>query len=153
MTELRQDDHDRVCWRPRLVCVALVLAILAASAGFNLAVVFLAFVLVTVVILLVFPGRHVVIVIPRKESIQQLSTDHADRLPPTTPPAPFRDRLAQFLQCNENDLDHTGVDRTSKMKFWSAVPIGPRHNPKPVWLIRMILRRIHHLVHGSPFRR
>ncbi len=65
-------------------------------------------------------------------------------------PAPpqFRNRLAHFLHCDGNDLDKPGQEQESRMKFWSDVPLGPRHEPKSRWFIRRLLERIRKLVRG-----
>lgn len=69
--------------------------------------------------------------------------------PEAVPPPPYSERLARFLSRDVNDFDAArGTKQPSQMEFWTAGPIGPRHDPKPAWFIRMILERIHRLVRG-----
>ena len=80
-------------------------------------------------------GGRVAVVIPGVNAATPTSTDLADE--PPTPPTPFKTRLGHFLHCDENDLGKCRGDPKSKMKFWTAIAFGRRHEPKPVWLIRI----------------
>lgn len=69
--------------------------------------------------------------------------------PEPVPPPPYPTRLARFLSREVNDFGTPrGTNQRARMKLWAAGPIGHRHGPKPTWLIRMILERIHRLVRG-----
>ena len=72
--------------------------------------------------------------------------------PPTEefhPPAPFKRRLAHFLHCDEDELTPVQKRSKSTMAFWTARPLGPRHGPKAISHIRMLLERIHRLIHSA----
>lgn len=68
-------------------------------------------------------------------------------LPPVEP-APFGQRLARFLHCDESELQPSQRRPISTMAFWVARPFRYRVGPKPVWYIRRLLKRIHQQVHG-----
>ena len=148
--ERSQEETKPSRWLRPFVFLVLILFVLVWLTGFALEIVFLALLIVMFVALHVFPGPHVVILLSSGKPAKQSSTDQADRVPTPAPPppTPFKKRLAQFLKCDENALDKRRADRGSKMKYWSAVSFGPRHDPKPTWWIRGILKRIHKLVHG-----
>ena len=99
-------------------------------------------------------GGRVVVLIPGANAVSSSAIDLADKPPigalthEIIPPAPFKTRLAQFLHCDRNELGMVPGTPASKMKFWSVGPFGPRRDSKPAWLIRMVLERIHKLVHG-----
>ena len=68
-------------------------------------------------------------------------------------PTPFVKRLAQYMSCDEAELNKPRPKPKSKMKFWSMVEFGKWHGPRPVVVIRRILRRIQESVHGTQHRR
>ena len=75
------------------------------------------------------------------------STESSDN-----PPSPFASRLAQFLGCDESELQPARTKSTSKMRFWSLVSFGRWHGPKPRWRIRFLLERIRSRVRGGENR-
>jgi hypothetical protein len=102
-------------------------------------------------------GRPVVVTIPGRNAARlemaaaappSSATDDRDVEP--IPPVPFNTRLARFLHCSAETLGSPSARPISRMNFWSAGPFGPRCDPKPSWWIRLVLRRIHRLVRGSP---
>ena len=147
---LSQEDDNLCRLRSPVLFLAIVLYVLGISIGFSWPILFVA--LVMSIIALLLSGRHVVIVLPNDKAFPVPSIDQTDKSPvPTPAPAPatpFENRLARFLQCNEADLGEPQSKWRSKMIFWSAVPFGPRHEPKPAWFIRLVLERIRKLVHG-----
>ena len=147
-SSLRDPDPSR--WRSRLFCLTLFLFVFGAAAGFNFASLLPALMIVAFVVLLAVIGKHHSVVIPSEhdEWFTPSSANRTDALPAPTPPRPFEKRLAQFLHCDLKELDTPRDERRSKMIFWSVVPLGPGRGPKPAWLIRQILQRIHRLVHG-----
>ncbi len=68
-------------------------------------------------------------------------------------PAPFVKRLAQYMACDEAELNKPRPKPKSKMKYWSMVEFGTWYGPKPVVEIRRILRRIQECVHRAQHRR
>jgi hypothetical protein len=55
---------------------------------------------------------------------------------------PYQERLASFLQCDEQALGEGEVPFHSRMRFWCRVPLVRWRGPKPGWLIRRFLERI-----------
>ena len=98
-------------------------------------------------------SRGRTIMIPREPS--DAPRDAPDEIirPPKIPPAPFDSRLARFLGCAESELRPERTRVTSKMRFWSLVPFGHWHGPKPRWRIRYLLERIRMFVRGEKSRR
>ena len=80
---------------------------------------------------------------------------------PENSPTPFAKRLAQYTGCDEEELNQPRPDFKSTMTFWSLIDFRTWslidfrtwHGPKPVWLIRRLLRRIRERVHESDHRR
>ncbi|MCH8042793.1 MAG: hypothetical protein IID44_03650 [Planctomycetes bacterium] len=88
-------------------------------------------------------------IIPREPSDAPRDAADETTRPPKVPPAPFDSRLAQFLGCDESELRPKRTGATSKMRFWSLLPLGSWHGPKPRWRIRHLLERIRTLVRGG----
>jgi hypothetical protein len=64
-------------------------------------------------------------------------------------PAPFRTRLATFLQVPEESVFSPRPRPVSSMPFWSSMPLSPRPIVmKSVEFIRAVLERIHAAVRG-----
>ena len=61
-------------------------------------------------------------------------------------PADFRQRLAQYLDCNETDLVNHRPAAKSSMTFWAASKSFDGLAPKSSRYIRFILRQIRRLV-------
>jgi hypothetical protein len=65
------------------------------------------------------------------------------------PPAPFRHRLATFLQMPEDQVLAPRPRPVSSMPFWSSMTLSPRPIVmKSVEFIRAVLERIHAAVRG-----
>ncbi len=83
-----------------------------------------------------------------QQTTSRKASDTREDRPPPDAPAPFETRLARFLHCDQDALARAKPERPSQMKFWCMVRLDRRYAPKPAWLIRRILLRIHRLVHG-----
>jgi hypothetical protein len=73
----------------------------------------------------------------------------AAHLPEVEAPAPHSDRLARFLQCKAEDLEHEPEEYVSAMPFWSRFNFWLRTAPKRASAIRVVLRRISRTVRGA----
>ena len=69
--------------------------------------------------------------------------------PDPVPPSPFRRRLATYMHCDESKVMRSVDDHRSSMPLRFFGPIGPHKGPKPIWLIRHLLKRIHDAVRSS----
>ena len=74
------------------------------------------------------------------ELIEILQTGKCQR-PEPVPPNPFRQRLAEFVQCDESEVMRSQA-KQSKMSLQISTPIGPYVGPKSTGMIRRILTRI-----------
>ncbi|MEM9658284.1 MAG: hypothetical protein AAF961_07990 [Planctomycetota bacterium] len=87
----------------------------------------------------------------RRRSLRRKSTRRVVDAP-TCVPAPFADRLAQFVHGGSAPPSRLEDRFESKMPFWSLSELRGWYGPKPAWRIRRILKRIAASVRGAAGR-
>ncbi len=117
--------------------------------GVSYELLFFSSVVLVLALMLSFRADRVVVVISREEPITD-EVDEEEFAPSQEPtsPLPFKQRLARYLHCDESELNNPRDVWVSKMAFWSATPLGSRHDPKSARFIRRLLERIRKLVRG-----
>ena len=82
------------------------------------------------------------------DNFRGIDVNYRRRRPEPEPPLPYRQRLAQFCDCDESDVMQNRPN-TSSMPLRILTSIGPYIGPKSSKLIQYLLHRIRYLVGRS----